>query len=69
MCWFLRNRRFLATPKFKQTLALAVWLIETLLSGRGCLMRYSATVLQLEFGVSISQCAIYKISNSLILDK
>ena len=65
MYWIHCNRRSLAIPKLKQNLALAVWLIETLLSGRGCLMRYSATMLQLEFGVSISQCAIYKISNSL----
>ena len=32
-------------------------------------LRYSATVLQLVLEVYISQCAIYKISNSQILDK
>ena len=63
MYWIHRNRRSLATPKLKQNLALDVWLIEALLSGRGCSMRYSATVLQLEFGVSVSQCAIYKFFN------
>ena len=34
-----------------------------------CLMRYSATVLQLVFEVSISRCSIYKISNYQIFDK
>ena len=40
-----------------------------LLLCRGCLLRYSATVLQLEFRVSFYQCAIYKMANSQIHDK